>query len=102
MSEICFEVSESLSLLLSMMSVFAQVLLLVCSFHVHTIVSSSSYNFNTTYPLPFTKHNRILSMILSYDLSHIDPLVLIVNEYVSMCEGNVVTVTGCCYRYSCF
>lgn len=86
-----------------MISVFAQVLLLVCSFHVHTIVSStSSSNFNTTYPSPFTKHNRILSMILSYDLSHIDPLVLIVNEYVSMCEGNVVvTVSGCCYRYSC-
>lgn len=76
-----------------MISILILVLLLVCSFHVHTTVSSS-YNFNTTYPLPFTKHNRILSMILAYDLSHIDPLVLIINEYVSMCEGNIVaTVT---------
>ena len=83
MSEICFEVSESLSLLLSMISVFAQVLLLVYSFHVHTIVSSSSYNFNTTYPLPFTKHNRILSMILSYDLSHIDPLEVKTKELLN-------------------
>ena len=29
-------------------------------------------------------------MILSYNLGHIDPLVLTINEYVSMCESGKV------------
>ena len=36
---------------------------------------------------PFTENNRILGMILSYNYDHIDPLVIIINEYLSMCEA---------------
>lgn len=39
------------------------------------------------YPKPFTSHNRIMGFILAYNHYHIDPLVLILNEYVSMCEA---------------
>ena len=39
------------------------------------------------YPAPFTSNNRVLGLLLSYDLNHIDPLFLITNEYVAMCES---------------
>ena len=43
--------------------------------------------FMQDYPTPFTKHNRIMGFILAFNHYHIDPLVLILNEYVSMCEA---------------
>lgn len=39
------------------------------------------------FPAPFSHNNRILGLLLSYNLDHIDPLFLITNEYVSMCES---------------
>lgn len=39
------------------------------------------------YPTAFSDNNRILGLLLSYNLDHIDPLFLITNEYVSMCEA---------------
>eukprot|EP01032_Pedospumella_encystans_P025124 gene25124-28404_t len=39
------------------------------------------------FPTPNTKHNRIMAFILNFNFKHIDPLLLIFNEYVSMCEG---------------
>lgn len=41
----------------------------------------------STFPVAYTQHNRIMSFILSFSFDHIDPLMLIFNEYVSMCEG---------------
>ena len=48
------------------------------SFHV---------NFTENYPTAYSKNNRIIGFLLTYDLDHIDPLMIILNEYVSMCEG---------------
>lgn len=39
------------------------------------------------FPAPFTKFNRVLGMLLSYNLNHMDPLSLIIDEYQSMCEA---------------
>lgn len=39
------------------------------------------------YPEAHSQNNRLLGLILAYNLDHIDPLLLIFNEYVSMCEG---------------
>ena len=39
------------------------------------------------YPESNSEHNRVLGLILSFNLGHIDPLVLTMNEYVSMCES---------------
>ena len=39
------------------------------------------------FPTPNTEHNRIMAFILNFAHDHIDPLLLILNEYVSMCEG---------------
>ena len=39
------------------------------------------------YPTPNTEHNRIIAFVLNFNFKHIDPLLLIFNEYVSMCEG---------------
>jgi hypothetical protein len=40
-----------------------------------------------TFPAPNGPNNRVLGVMLSYDFGHIDPLVIILGEYVSMCEG---------------
>ena len=40
-----------------------------------------------SYPAPYTANNRVLGFILAFDYNHIDPLMLIFNEYVSMCEA---------------
>jgi hypothetical protein len=39
------------------------------------------------FPAPNTEHNKVIGFILSFNHYHIDPLVLIMNEYVSMCEA---------------
>ena len=39
------------------------------------------------YPTANSQYNRIMAFILNYSYDHIDPLILIFNEYVSMCEG---------------
>jgi hypothetical protein len=39
------------------------------------------------YPTPFTDNNRILGLLLNFNFGHIDPLMMIFNEYTSMCEG---------------
>jgi hypothetical protein len=54
------------------------------------MMSSKAYNssdFMLNCPEPFTTNNKIMGLLLSYDLCHIDPLILILNEYISMCEG---------------
>jgi hypothetical protein len=54
------------------------------------LCSSGALNFSNwqdTYPSPNSQHNRILAMILAFNLGHIDPMMYILNEYVSLCEG---------------
>ena len=41
----------------------------------------------TPFPAANTANNRVLGFILAFDFNHIDPLMLIFNEYVSMCEA---------------
>ncbi len=53
----------------------------------NSIFSYEDVEFMRNYPAPFTEHNRILGLILSFDLYHIDPLIIIFNEYVSICES---------------
>lgn len=49
--------------------------------------NSQSESIVANFPTPNTKHNRIMAFILNYSYNHIDPLLLILSEYVSMCEG---------------
>lgn len=44
-------------------------------------------NFLKDYPTAFTKNNRVLGLVLAFNFYHIDPLLLLLNEYVSMCEA---------------
>lgn len=44
-------------------------------------------NLMKGFPTPYTEHNKVLGMILFYNLYQIDPMMIIFNEYVSMCEG---------------
>jgi hypothetical protein len=39
------------------------------------------------YPQALSANNRVMGLILTYNFDHIDPLLIIINEYVSMCEG---------------
>jgi len=39
------------------------------------------------FPTANSVNNRILGMVCSYDMAHMDSVYLILNEYVSMCEG---------------
>lgn len=70
-----------------------QAMLLLLLFSVVLTVKSKSLNF----PTANTAYNRILGLICSYNMDHIDSLYLILQEYVSMCEGgfdpNVVIFT---------
>ncbi len=54
-----------------------------CSLFSYVASESIVANF----PTPNTEHNRIMAFILNFAHDHIDPLLLILNEYVSMCEG---------------
>ncbi|RYH26731.1 hypothetical protein EON65_14080 [archaeon] len=48
------------------------------------------YNYSDSikdYPTPFTEHNKVMGLILMFNLVHIDPFILILNEYLSMCEA---------------
>ena len=49
--------------------------------------SSAVYQLMENYPAPNTDHNRVIGFILAFNHQHIDPLTLIIGEYVSMCEG---------------
>ena len=52
-----------------------------------------AYSYDTSqltkdYPTPHVEgQNRILGMVLTFNYNHIDPLMLIMGEYQSMCEG---------------
>jgi hypothetical protein len=50
-------------------------------------LSFPTEDFIKNYPTSFTTNNRVLGMVLTFNLVHIDPLIMILNEYVSMCEG---------------
>lgn len=39
------------------------------------------------YPAPNTPNNRIIGFVLAFNHYHIDPVMLILNEYLSMCEA---------------
>jgi hypothetical protein len=43
--------------------------------------------FLTSFPTAFTRFNKVMGFILAFNYDHIDPLLLIFNEYTSMCEG---------------
>ena len=54
------------------------------------IVATLGYDassFLKNYPVPFSSNNRILGFVLAFNLDHLDSLMMIINEYTSMCEG---------------
>lgn len=44
-------------------------------------------DFVKNYPVAHTSHNKVMGLVLAYNLIHIDPIILILNEYLSMCEA---------------
>jgi hypothetical protein len=63
---------------------FLVLLLFVITFHG---ICYSNEKLMENYPTPNTKNNRIMGMLLAFNNYHIDPVLIILNEYVSMCEG---------------
>jgi hypothetical protein len=59
----------------------------ICLVSMMSINAFNNSDFVLNYPGPNTVNNKLMGLLLSYDLCHIDPLILIVNEYTSMCEG---------------
>lgn len=39
------------------------------------------------FPAPNTAYNKVLGMLLTFNLNHMDPLSMIIDEYLSMCEA---------------
>ena len=66
-----------------MMSISSLIIIIVISLFIKSSSSLSSKPF----PTPNSDNNRVLGFILAFDYNHIDPLMLIFNEYVSMCEA---------------
>ena len=48
---------------------------------------NSNNETNDDYPKAFSKNNRVISFLLSYDNNHIDPIIVIFNEYKTICEA---------------
>jgi hypothetical protein len=70
-----------------MIGIYQVVVVLLCVLCSYKINSYPGEQFMLNYPTPFTKHNKVIGFILAYNHYHIDPLLLIMNEYVSMCEA---------------
>jgi hypothetical protein len=68
-----------------------------------TLVFSENF-FKSPQPAPFTNNNKILSMVLAYNMNHFESLIHIFDQYVSMCEGGwnpkVVLFISANYTYS--
>lgn len=63
-------------------------LITLCKYEVNgQDTTIQAVNHSHSFPAPHSKHNKVLGVMLSYNFGHFDPLVLILNEYVSMCEG---------------
>ncbi len=76
--------------LLSLFLPISLLFLLLLSPLYLSIVSALDYNMadlTSNFPSPFSTHNKVLGMLLSFNMGHVDPLTLIVNEYTAMCEG---------------
>ncbi len=67
--------------------IFIMIVLLLLVLVICGCQSSSMIDLMKNYPAPNTENNRVLGMILAFNHDHIDPLMLIFNEYVSMCEA---------------
>ena len=55
-----------------------------------SLLHSSAFNSSVLmkdYPTPFTKNNRVLGCLLAFNFQHIDPIIVTLNEYTSMCEA---------------
>ena len=51
-------------------------------------IFAQNKNFTSNYTNPTLIYgNKLLGMILSFDLTHSDPIDVILFEYLSMCEG---------------
>lgn len=61
--------------------------LLICAVASKFVKSMEVSEMMKNYPQAHSVNNRILGLILAFNLDHLDPLVLITNEYVSMCES---------------
>lgn len=51
------------------------------------IFASRNYSHAENFPTANSEKNRVMGFILAFSYDHIDPLILILTEYVSMCEG---------------
>lgn len=77
---------------MSPISRFQILILWLLAFSFRSIVTlgvnnSAADTMMLNYPTAHSEHNKILGLILSFDLNHLDPLMLIAGEYVSMCES---------------
>ena len=61
----------------------ASSLLSHCLLQLYTV---SAYEKNVLYPFPtaFSDNNRILALILAFDLNHFDSIRLLLHEYMSL------------------
>ena len=62
-------------------------MLLLLLFHLVLCFSMGNRFLNRPKPAPFTDHNRILSVILSYNINHFESVGVILHEYSAMCEA---------------
>lgn len=62
---------------------------LFCTFHIFPAAQENPQVVHTMedFPQPFTPFNRMLGIILANELNRMDPIMIILNEYKSMCES---------------
>lgn len=51
------------------------------------IIAADDLQWLKDFPTAYSERNRVMGMLLTFNFDHIDPLMLIVGQYQSMCEG---------------
>jgi hypothetical protein len=63
------------------------IVLIHCVFLSYFISAFNSSILLENFPTSHTQNNRVIGFILAFNWYHIDPIIYILNEYVSMCEA---------------
>ena len=63
------------------------VYIVIACIYCRSIAAAKLEHLNEAYPAPFSKSNRILSMVVAFSLNRLDPLMHSFRAQQNMCEG---------------
>lgn len=73
--------------LMAAILIFSALLLMQSTIESFQVALDKLTTSEQIFPVPFSPHNRVLGLILANDFNRLDPIIIILNEYKSMCES---------------